>query len=109
MDIISMAQHASPKPSGQMEFLRAQFTILSSCVKRMHSSSSNFPKSSGLSSVEFFNTAMLIPCPLHEPYFLTNHRDPQISTFPAQTFLDFLENRLFPDDSPPDIREPLLL
>ena len=30
MDIISMAQQARPKPSGQMELLRAQFTALSS-------------------------------------------------------------------------------
>src|SRR6202011_1118816 len=33
MDIISMAQHAKPKPSGQMELLRAQFTALSSWAK----------------------------------------------------------------------------
>src|SRR5712691_1580314 len=109
MDIISMAQHASPKPSGQMEFLRAQFTILSSCVKRMPSSSSNFPKSSGLSSVAFFPTAMLIPRPLSDSYFLTKSGEPQISTRTMETFLDRLENRLFPDDSPPDMRETLLL
>src|SRR5437773_9763183 len=30
MDIISMAQQARPKPSGQMELLRAQFTALRS-------------------------------------------------------------------------------
>src|SRR5712692_6996832 len=109
MDIISMAQHASPKPSGQMEFLRAQFTILSSCVKRMPSSSSNFPKSSGLSSVAFFPTAMLIPCPLSDSYFLTKSGEPQIATRTIESFLDRLENSLFPDDFPPDICETLLL
>src|SRR5438445_9650394 len=51
MDIISMAQQASPKPSGQMELLRAQFTALSSVVKMMPSSSRRFPKSSGFVSV----------------------------------------------------------
>src|ERR1700674_5327522 len=51
MDIISMAQQAKPKPSGQMELLRAQFTALSSVVKMMPSSSRRFPKSSGLVSV----------------------------------------------------------
>src|SRR5437588_11427782 len=51
MDIISMAQQARPKPSGQMELLRAQFTALSSVVKIMPSSSSSLPKSSGLVSV----------------------------------------------------------
>src|SRR5439155_8744470 len=48
MDIISMAQQANPKPSGQMELLRAQFTALSSVVKMMPSSSRSLPKSSGL-------------------------------------------------------------
>src|SRR5579863_9618335 len=51
MDIISMAQQARPKPRGQMELLRAQFTALSSVVKMMPSSSSRLPKSSGLVSV----------------------------------------------------------
>src|SRR3974390_303925 len=51
MDIISMAQHARPKPSGQMELLRAQFTALSSWVKIMPSSWRSLPKSSGLVSV----------------------------------------------------------
>src|SRR6266571_3348611 len=51
MDIISMAQQARPKPRGQMELLRAQFTALSSVVKMMPSSSRSFPKSSGLVSV----------------------------------------------------------
>src|SRR5207245_9032372 len=51
MDIISMAQQARPKLSGQMELLRAQFTALSSEVKMMPSSSRSLPKSSGLVSV----------------------------------------------------------
>src|SRR6267378_1343295 len=51
MDIISMAQQARPKLSGQMELLRAQFTALSSVVKMMPSSSRRLPKSSGLVSV----------------------------------------------------------
>src|SRR5437016_1084755 len=51
MDIISIAQHANPKPSGQIELRRAQFTALSSVVKIMPSSSSSLPKSSGLVSV----------------------------------------------------------
>jgi len=37
MDIISMAQQASPKVMGQMEFLRAQFTALSSVVSTIPS------------------------------------------------------------------------
>src|SRR6266571_664400 len=51
MDIISMAQQARPKPSGQMELLRAQFTALSRLVKIMPSSWSRLPKSSGLVSL----------------------------------------------------------
>src|SRR5579883_2452602 len=37
IDIISMAQHARPNVIGQMEFLRAQLTALSSVVKIMPS------------------------------------------------------------------------
>src|ERR1035441_6220450 len=37
IDIISMAQQASPKVMGQMEFLRAQFTAWSSFVSTMPS------------------------------------------------------------------------
>src|SRR5690242_8724545 len=37
IDIISMAQQASPNVIGQIEFLRAQFTALSSVVSRMPS------------------------------------------------------------------------
>src|SRR5436305_6925621 len=37
IDIISMAQQASPKVIGQMEFLRAQFTAASSVVITMPS------------------------------------------------------------------------
>src|SRR6266481_1096328 len=51
MDIISMAQQARPKLSGQMELLRAQFTALSRVVKTMPSSCRRLPKSSGLVSV----------------------------------------------------------
>src|SRR6266481_1467019 len=51
MDIISMAQQARPKLSGQMELLRAQFTALSSVVKMMPSYSSRSPKSLGLVGV----------------------------------------------------------
>src|SRR5712692_6205586 len=60
MDIISMAQQARPNPSGHSEFLRAQFTALSSCVKMMPSSASSFPRSSGRSSVTFFPSIRLI-------------------------------------------------
>src|ERR1017187_6689218 len=35
IDIISIAQHARPNDMGQMEFFRAQFTALSSEVRRM--------------------------------------------------------------------------
>src|SRR5215831_19487742 len=37
IDIISMAQQASPKVIGQMEFLRAQFRAASSLVNRIPS------------------------------------------------------------------------
>src|SRR5579859_3026608 len=60
MDIISMAQHARPNPSGQMELLRAQFTALSSCVKMMPSSWSRLPKSSGFVSVTCLPREVLI-------------------------------------------------
>src|SRR5258708_26660706 len=60
MDIISMAQQARPKLSGQMELLRDQFTALSSVVKMMPSSSSNLPKSSGLVSVTCLPSDVLI-------------------------------------------------
>src|ERR1700730_5711923 len=50
MDIISIAQQAKPKLSGQMEFLRAQFTALSSWVKMMPSSLTILVKSPGSSS-----------------------------------------------------------
>src|SRR5579864_7966108 len=53
IDIISIAQQASPNPSGQMELLRAQFTALSSCAKIIPSSCSSLPKSSGFSRVTF--------------------------------------------------------
>src|SRR5258707_14169990 len=50
MDIISMAQQARPKLSGQMELLRGQFTALSRDVKMMPSSSRRLPKASGVVS-----------------------------------------------------------
>src|SRR5437016_3757524 len=76
MDIISMAQQAKPKPSGQMELLRAQFTALSSVVKRMPSSSRRSPKSSGLVSVTCLPRDTLIRSPSqvcsHRERFETN-------------------------------------
>src|SRR5262249_6336447 len=60
MDIISMAQQAKPKPRGQIELLRAQFTALSSVVKMMPSSSSSLPKSSCLVGVTCLPIAVLI-------------------------------------------------
>src|SRR5262245_12544099 len=39
--IISIAQHARPKPSGQIAFARAQFTTLETVVNRMPFSSSS--------------------------------------------------------------------
>ncbi len=52
MLIISIAQHASPKENGQMEEDRAQFTALSSVVKKMPSSSACIvPAAPGRSSV----------------------------------------------------------
>src|SRR5260370_30242186 len=69
MDIISMAQQARPKLSGQMELLRAQFTALSSVVKMMPWSSRSSPKSSGLVSVTCLPSDVLIVSPLG--YFRT--------------------------------------
>jgi hypothetical protein len=60
IDIISIAQHANPNPSGQIELFRAQFTALSSVVKIIPSSSSSFPKSSGLLSVTCFPSDVLM-------------------------------------------------
>src|SRR5882724_8446986 len=60
MDIISIAQQARPKPRGQIELLRAQFTALSSVVKMIPSSSSNLPKSSGFVSVTCLPSDVLI-------------------------------------------------
>src|SRR6201999_638840 len=60
MDIISMAQQARPKPRGQIELRRAQFTALSSVVKMMPSSSRSLPKSSGLVRVTFLPRDVLI-------------------------------------------------
>src|SRR5437762_947251 len=69
MDIISIAQHARPNPSGQMELRRAQFTALSSVVKIIPSSSRSLPKSSGLLSVMCLPRVALME-PLH-PHFYT--------------------------------------
>src|SRR5882672_6497128 len=69
MDIISIAQQAKPKPSGQIELRRAQFTALSSVVKIMPSSSSSLPKSSGLVSVTCLpNDVLMFP----QSYFGTD-------------------------------------
>ena len=70
MDIISIAQQASPNPSGQMELLRAQFTALSSCVKIMPSSCSNLPKSSGFVRVTLFPKVVSM-WPRFKPHFRT--------------------------------------
>src|SRR5260370_20207997 len=76
MDIISMAQQAKPKLSGQMELLRDQFTALSSVVKMMPSSSSNLPKSPGLVSVTCLPRDVLMVLRLE--YFRTLGRERQI-------------------------------
>src|SRR5258707_15181114 len=76
MDIISMAQQARPKLSGQMELLRDQFTALSSVVKMMPSSSSSLPKSPGLVSVTCLPRDVLIVPRLH--YFRTLGGERQI-------------------------------
>src|SRR5215469_18441159 len=60
IDIISIAQQASPNPSGQIELRRAQFTALSRVVKMIPSSSSSLPKSSGLVSVTCLPSDVLI-------------------------------------------------
>src|SRR5260221_8397843 len=60
IDIISIAQHAKPNPSGQIELFRAQFTALSSVVKMIPSSSSSLPKSSGFVSVTCLPSDVLI-------------------------------------------------
>src|SRR5579862_1306011 len=60
MDIISMAQQARPKASGQSELLRAQFTALSSCVKMMPSLFRTLVRSSGLSRVTLRPPSTLI-------------------------------------------------
>src|SRR6266446_1913669 len=78
MDIISMAQHARPKPSGQMELLRAQFTALSSCVKMMPSSSRSFPKSSGLVRVTCLPSDTLMV--FRQSHFPTGNGWRQIAT-----------------------------
>src|SRR5437879_1879051 len=81
MDIISMAQQASPKPSGQMELLRAQFTALSRVVKMMPSSSRRFPKSSGLVSVTCLPSDVLMMS--LRGYFRTAERARQIEQPPT--------------------------
>src|SRR5260370_28187244 len=76
MDIISMAQQARPKLSGQMELLRAQFTALSRVVKMMPSSSRRLPKSSGLVSVMCLPSDVLMVCRLS--YFRTGEQPRQM-------------------------------
>src|ERR1700732_2367084 len=91
MDIISMAQQARPKLSGQMELLRAQFTALSSVVKMMPSSCRRSPKSSGLVSVACLPRDTLTIAPRHK-HVLTRRgwrqivRRPQDVTFLALEF-----------------------
>src|SRR5580765_1197656 len=69
IDIISMAQHASPKDMGQMEFFRAQLMALSSVVRitpseaaerscaslSMRANSSGGPLASGLADIFSFS------------------------------------------------------
>src|SRR5579859_7270390 len=77
MDIISMAQHARPNASGQSEFLRAQFTALSSWLRIMPSFCRTLLRSSGLSRVTTFRLpSTLIRLP--RSYFLTPRRDRKI-------------------------------
>src|SRR5262249_17212113 len=62
MDIISIAQQASPKPRGQIELLWAQFTALWVVVKMKASASSRVPESSGLVNVMCLPTdALMVP------------------------------------------------
>src|SRR4029077_4538142 len=85
MDIISIAQHARPNPSGQIELLRAQFTALSSVVKMIPSSSSSLPKSSGFVSVTCLpNDVLISPRPLH---FRTRSPPKQSAPLVAPPFL----------------------
>src|ERR1700752_633549 len=81
MDIISMAQQASLKPSGQMELLRAQFTALSSWVKMMPSSCSSLPKSSGFVRVMLLPRYVSMCSSLH---FLSSHRPMPLTNDPGQ-------------------------
>src|ERR1700674_4174918 len=80
MDIISMAQQAKPKPSGQMELLRAQFTALSRVVKMMPSSCRRLPKSSGLVSVTCLPRDTLIRSP---PQVCSHRERLQTNCLPA--------------------------
>src|SRR5258708_32587653 len=79
MDIISMAQQAKPKPSGQMELLRAQFTALSRVVKMIPSSCRRFPKSSGFVRVTCLPSDVLMVCRLK--HFRTAERWRQADKF----------------------------
>src|SRR5208337_5154792 len=77
MDIISMAQQARPKPRGQMELLRAQFTALSSWVKMMPSSWRSLPKSSGLVRVTLLPRVVAMCASAILIYFDTGRKDIQ--------------------------------
>src|SRR5208283_7807 len=77
MDIISMAQQARPKPKGQIELLRAQFTALSSWVKMMPSSWRSLPKSSGLVRVTLLPRGVAMCASAILIYFDTGRKDIQ--------------------------------
>ena len=98
IDIISMAQQASPKVMGQMEFLRAQFTALSSVVSTMPSEAA----AAALSATDSRRCARTAPegrwqraCPCL--YFRTDRAAPVesklTSRMPPETFEQLLEPR----------------
>src|ERR1700733_7911811 len=61
IDIISIAQHASPNDMGQIELLRAQLTTLSSDANKIPSSRRKFSSSPAPSSVLPFSTSPARP------------------------------------------------
>src|ERR1700741_1114613 len=106
MDIISMAQQAKPKPSGQMELLRAQFTALSSVVKRMPSSSRRLPKSSGFVSVTCLPSDVLMVSRLS--YFRTAKRPRQMTSLERSRLVS--DRPTYPELAPhllTDVRVPI--
>jgi hypothetical protein len=60
IDIISIAQHASPNDMGQIELRRAQFTTLSSDASKIPSSFRKFASCPGASSVTPFASSIAI-------------------------------------------------